>query len=342
MSVFRINAKNVILTVNEASLKHLDDIVKYLGKYKGCNYMLVCSHDKPQYHIHIYVQYSNTVHLSSQWLFGAHIEKCHGSAQQNIKYCKGEDEKHKTLDIKCKTILEKGEPDCKGIPKTIRDVKLMDMKEIDELDIKYYKTIKEIKKDIEEEEAIDNWLNEYNIKVVWHYGDPGSGKTWTCKHIGREFREMGKQVATVSFDKNGFAHFLGSKDCELLIINEFRDSSIPLKYFLEILTNEHVYNVKNAQIYLRYLKEIQINSIQSPNDIYKVCYENRKQIERRINEIWLHTKNVKGDALIMKKITWEELKNHVWEHQSQLDEGDDLYDILSENDENIELYDKDI
>lgn len=342
LSVFRIHAKNVILTVNEASLKHLDDIVKYLGKYKGCNYMLVCSHDKPQYHVHIYVQYSNTVHLSSQWLFGAHIEKCHGSAQQNIKYCKGEDEKHKTLGIKCETILERGEPDCKGIPKTIRDVKNMDMNDLEELDPKYYRTIKEIKKDIEEEEAIDDWLNDYNINVVWHYGDPGSGKTWTCKQIGREFRKMGKKVATVSFDKNGFAHFIGSKDCELLIINEFRDSNIPLKYFLEILTNEHVYNIKNAQVYLRHLKQIQINSIQNPCDIYKVCYENRRQIYRRINEIYYHSINKKNGCKMVTKITWDLAKNHEWEQESQLDEGDDPYGILSENDKSIDLDDEDI
>lgn len=345
LSVFRINAKNIILTVNEKSMEHLNDIVKYLGKYKNCQYMLVCSHNKPQFHYHIYVQYSNTVHLSSQWLFGSHIEKCKGSAQQNIRYCKGEDEKHKTLGIECKVILEKGEADYKGVPKTIKEVKMMKIEDLEELDPKYYRTIKQIKQDIEEEEAIDNWLDDHNLKVVWHYGESGSGKTYACKSKGREYRAKGKNVAVVSWDNNGFAHFIGSKQCELLIINEFRDSCLKLKDFLEVLTNEYMYNIKNGQVYLRNLKTIEINSIQSPSEIYeKRCtYEQKYQIERRITEIYYHFKNKIGEPMI-KQITWKDLNKHCDKNHKPDSEVVDLDEDCTEecnNSEDVELDDID-
>ncbi|ORX42955.1 hypothetical protein BCR36DRAFT_415806 [Piromyces finnis] len=90
-----MGAKNFILTLNPSALEFYADIKTYLKSLVGLKYFLVTEHiGQAQKHYHIFVQYQNSKNLSIRRLKGAHLERCYGSAQQNIRYCKAEDEKH--------------------------------------------------------------------------------------------------------------------------------------------------------------------------------------------------------------------------------------------------------
>ena len=288
---FKIRAKNIILTINQKSLEFENEIYNYM-KLKNANYILICSHDKPQYHHHMYVQFPDYRIISSDKLHGSHVEKCFGSAQQNIRYLKGEDEKHRELNIKCVKIIEDGEVRNRGgFNYSVKEIEEMTEEDIKNLNVHLYNTVKRIKNDLEEKDAIDDWLNVKPLTVEWHFGMSGTGKTYYAKTIGRNYRKMNYSVMIMTFDKNGFAHILGDKNCKLLIINEFRDSRFDFTDFLEILTNEHQYNLKGGSCYLRKLEKIIITTQQSPCDIYNYIHEDRNQIYRRISNLYIHYKN---------------------------------------------------
>lgn len=170
---------------------------------------------------------------------------------------------------------------------------------------------------MKQEENVDNWLNDYKIEVEWHTGDPGSGKTYYAKQIGRQYRKEGKSVAIIEFDDNGFSHILGNETAELLIMNEFRDSNLKFNKFLEILTNEYQHNIKNGNLYFPNIKRIIITSVFTPLNIYMKINENREQIYRRITKIYYHQKlNNKYD---MKEISLKEL-DELYNYNVNLDD----------------------
>ncbi|KAG4102201.1 hypothetical protein H8356DRAFT_1272051 [Neocallimastix lanati (nom. inval.)] len=93
-----------ILTINEASLEFYEDIKQYFLKLSEFAYMLVTEHvGSSNKHYHMFVRK----------LHGAHIEKCYGSAQQNIDYCWARDEKHKDEGVEAILVDEIGQPKLK-------------------------------------------------------------------------------------------------------------------------------------------------------------------------------------------------------------------------------------
>ena len=83
-------ARNFCLTQN--NFDALGDTLNYLRSLK-CNYLLCGKEIAPttgKVHGQIYVQFPTPHSLSVTGLRGAHFEKCRGSPEQNIKYCKKE------------------------------------------------------------------------------------------------------------------------------------------------------------------------------------------------------------------------------------------------------------
>lgn len=285
---FKVRARNVILTVQKEGEKNLNNIVKYFKSYKAFRYILITKHDGPSVeHFHLYVQFNQPRTVDSRYCYGAHLEESFGSAKACIKYLKCEDKKHKAANVNYQLIYEEGEPKMKG--GRIKDIEKMDDNEIKKLPAMMYNIAKKIRNDKMVRDAVDEWLKVKDIHVEWHYGLAGTGKTYYAKLIGRQYREKGKDVCVISFDKNGFIHYIGNlEECELLIINEFRDSNMSYKDFLEILTNEHQYNVKGSSVYPLNIEHIIITSQQKPNEIYKNIKEDKNQIYRRISEVLKH------------------------------------------------------
>lgn len=120
-------------------LKKYHLVLNYLVSLKF-QYIISCIelNTNGYYHIHIFIQFNTPHRLSINKLEGAHVEICRGSVNQNIDYIKKEGTILDELG-NAKFIL--GNP-------TIKDVIKSKMSDIlENIDFRYYRVCKEIKKD---------------------------------------------------------------------------------------------------------------------------------------------------------------------------------------------------
>ena len=264
-------SRNFQITLNE--IEKFEDIKTYLMTLKCFNYGIACKEIAPSTgheHIHIYAQFTRSIRLSLFELKGAHIEKCKGSPQQNIKYIQ------KDGNI----IWEFGEVVKKGGRKTIEELKKMDKEEREQLPMVYFNIVEKLNKKEANDIEIDS-IFKSNIEVIYIYGESGIGKSKkafeTCKEKGYSKINMVKFV-------NGFWNGIGeSKAC---IYDDFRDSDMKASEFINFIDyNKHQLNVK-GEYHLNEYELIIITSVQNPNEIYKnVEGEPRKQWLRRMKII---------------------------------------------------------
>lgn len=263
------SAKGFQLTVNDENV--FDDVLCYVRGLNP-NYMIACKEKAPttgHVHFHIYVQFPNARRLSMKKLCGAHVEKCMGSPEQNIKYIK------KDGDIVC----EEGAPRLNYMP-SVKQLKDMPPDQRDGLPANMYNIIQKIND--EEKKCIKGTEYYKGVSVYYVYGDSGSGKTKYCiEQIGDRF------FNEVKYDGN-FWHGV-TENCDIALYDDFRDSHMKPAEFINFIDyNRHIMNVKNGSVRNNY-KEIYITSVQSPNDIYKnVNGEPRKQWERRMKIIYIN------------------------------------------------------
>ncbi|OUM69782.1 hypothetical protein PIROE2DRAFT_2206 [Piromyces sp. E2] len=193
--------KAFLLTLNLASLEYYADIKKYLTGLGGCAFFLCTEHiDQENKHYHIYVQYEHSKRLSLRKLYGSHIEKCFGSAQRNIAYCKAGDEKHQSLGITTELIDEEGEPRLNGGHWSVSALREMDNP--DELPADSLRP----------------------INVIYFIGKPGCGKTYNAyKYALAHFQK--DEITKVTI-QNNFFEFVGSNKDKCLVIEEFRPSQL--------------------------------------------------------------------------------------------------------------------
>lgn len=280
--------RNFSLTINESSLKDYDKIIKYLKSFKGLNYILVTEHFGQEHkHYHVYVQYSTMKKLTFSKMCGAHLEECWSSAQKNINYLKCEDDKHKKLGVTCQIILEEGEPKYKGGYKTIKDIKEMDEKDIDDLPAIYRNIACKIKEEQREKEGFFNMLDEIRNddlkapEIIYIYGNTGNGKTYNGYKLAVQKYEN-KDIGRLSFNK-GFID-VTNETAKCFVVEEFRPSQIPAADFLQLI-DKYGYkcNIKGGFQYLR-PECIIICSIKNPYDIYSD--EINGQFIRRITKLY--------------------------------------------------------
>lgn len=322
---FTVKERNFHIVVNPKIADKLDNIKEYLEHFEQFNYILIGMHELEkdklgnlkEPHYHIYVQYKNAVQLKAKAIHNAHLAKCFGSAQANIKYirCKDDSERHKAC--RYTEIYEYGLPKLRG--GALRGCEVVERfinngydmaKTLGELPANFYRVYKQIIEDYINENAVKRWRENVlkgkkNIKVDWHVGKGGSGKTYAAAE------DMGDNALVIDFTKDGnFANILGNaKTADTIVLNEFKDSGIEWKTFLQILVNEKVINVKNSQIYPQHVKHIIITSQQYPHEIYRKAGEDRNQIIRRIDNIIYHEKV--GEEYTKKLINYGENPDEV-------------------------------
>lgn len=260
-------AKNFCLTQND--MDRLGDTLEYLRSLKP-NYLL-CGREKAPTtgHIHaqIYVQFPVSRLPSIKKLCGAHIEKCRGSPEQNVRYCK------KDRDI----IVEEGAPRlCNS--HSIKAVKLMTKEERSELNINLYNIVNKI--NTEENKYINSKDYFKKVDVYFVYGPSGIGKTkWCIEQINGIFNE-------VKYDGT-FWHGV-TEDCDTCLYDDWRDSHMKPAEFINFIDyTRHVMNVKGSTIRNNYSR-IFITSIQDPHLIYPQSKEESTQWIRRIHCIDLN------------------------------------------------------
>lgn len=277
-----IQGRNFIMTINEKTIPETQKIINYLEGLKGFVYILVCEHiGQKNKHYHLYVQFETVKRLSFKKLLGAHIDKCFGSAQQNISYVKAEDEKHTKLGITSKLIYENGEPKTKGGIPTIKEVKMMSEEEVNDLPVNLIncaRKAREVNPDIK----IEDWHKD--VQVLYIQGPSGCGKSLKAKKIIAKNSELlGGTFNEVSYH-NGFWTGIGNSICALY--DDFRDTNMPASEFIKFIDyNIHTLNVKGSFKQNKY-ELIIITSVQRLSQIYRnVSGEPREQWVRRIHLI---------------------------------------------------------
>lgn len=284
------SSKNFILTLNPAALEFYQDIVLYLKSLSKLRYLLVTEHlGQGQQHYHIYVQYENAKKLSYRRLHGAHFEKCYGSAQQNIAYCKAEDKKHKDLGITAKLIEEEGEPALKGGNWSVET--LRNMEKPDELPALYYNIYNKIQNKEKSDQAFFNMLEEIEqdclrpINVVYFIGKPGFGKTYNAYKYA--LRHFDKEDITKVTIQNNFFEFVGSHNDKCLVVEEFRPSQLHPSSLLQF-TDKYGYScpIKGGYKYVK-PEMIIICSILHPSRLYREDKDElNEQFTRRISHLF--------------------------------------------------------
>ena len=276
-------ARNYILTINEKSLAHYEEIKDYILNLKSNIYYLCCEHiGQENKHYHVYCQFKTPIKLSVKKLYGAHFEISFGSAQQNIAYVKAEDDKHKKLQITSKLIDEEGEPKFNGGFKTIKEVEEMSKEERKELPLQYKKIVDAINTEEDNDLDINDWYKE--VQVVYIQGPSGCGKSLKAMKIIKKNEDILKGKFNEVNYQNGFWNGIGkAKAC---IYDDFRDSCMPANEFIKFIDyNVHTMNVKGGYKQNKY-ELIIITSVQPIETIYKnLTGEPREQWMRRTKVI---------------------------------------------------------
>lgn len=289
--LFKIKARHFLITVQKSQFEYLNLINNYLKHFKSWNYILICHHDGPsEEHYHIYCQYNMPIALDSRYIYNCHFEKCYGSAQQCINYCKGLDDKHIACKINCVVKIESGIPRLSGNPNTIKAMKEMTNDELDELNPIYFKTAQQIKTERLTRISCKDWHK--NIKVIYITGPSGSGKSFKAYEtvITNNYDEFDEV-----FKAGEFWHGVKS-DGKVCIYDDFRPSDMKPNDFIKFIDyNRHGLNIKGGSVMNNY-ELIIITSIFHPKKIYSgITEEARIQWLRRIEIIDLTPTFMKDD-----------------------------------------------
>lgn len=284
--------RDFILTVNEESIKHYDDIKDYFTNRKSLTYYLCVEHvGSPNKHYHILAQFDNSVKLSIKKLFGCHIDVLRGTPQEAYDYIMCKDQKHIDEGVTARVVDETGQLRRRGSVLTANTVKDMSIQELRDIDIRLYKRAKEIKEELYEEELFDQMLDDIDNdclkgpEVIYVHGEPGQGKTYGAYKHARKFYEK-KDIGKI-YINNGFFKIV--KDfAKCYIVEEFRPSQLPAAEFLQF-TDKYTYTASTKGGFKTIKPEmILICSYKHPDSLYKG--ENNLQFKRRVTK-WFKAEN---------------------------------------------------
>lgn len=282
--------KAFLLTVNEASLEYYQDIIEYLTGLTQFQYLLCTEHiGSANKHYHIYVQYNQSKYLSYSRLFGAHVETCFGSAQQNVDYCWARDKKHQEEGVTAELIDEIGEVKLKGGSWNVKTLKELDSP--DELPAVYYNIYQKINNKEKSDKAFYDMLDSIEndslrpIEVIYFMGQPGTGKTYNAyKYALRHFQK--DEITKVTI-QNNFFEFVGSCKDKCLVVEEFRPSQLHPSSLLQFI-DKYGYScpIKGGYKYVK-PEMIIICSIIHPQRLYREDkIELNDQFTRRISKLF--------------------------------------------------------
>ena len=263
-------AKMWCLTIHEANFKDFDLCISYLKRSAQLTYLLVCEHNLPHPHFHVFAQYKNNVLCDAKKINFIHVKrfKSYGTPQQYINYCKGLDEKHQKLGVKCKIVIEEGESRKSG-GVTIRDVEKMSQDERKDLPFQYFNIVKNINRCETNDIDIDDWDKE--VKIIWIWGMSGTGKSTAAKQYVRTHPEYGRKINVLSY-MNGFYQGVGNT-AKIAIYDDFRDSDMKAAEFVKLIDyRKRTLNIKGDEKINKY-QLIIITSLQNPKWIYRNYYE---------------------------------------------------------------------
>lgn len=160
---------------------------------------------------------------------------------------------------------------------------------------------------LEEDENGDIQKKEYKKTVVhWFYGPTGAGKSRLIKQILSDRILKGElkasQISIIDkFSASGFAIGAIKPNSKILVIDEFRGSTVKFSELLQIIDGKNI-EIKGSKIYL-HVDEIYISSCYNPYNVYSNLNKNDSvdQLIRRITDC----KNVLYDRVENVKLEYE-------------------------------------
>lgn len=264
--------RNFLLTLNE--IDFFSELRDYIQHFNTFQFGIACLEKAPgtgHKHIHIFCQFNNAITIKKDKIYGAHIDKCKGSAQQNINYIRKVDEPDKRGEI----IWEEGTPLYKG-RLSIEEVEKMSKKERNILPLCYYKTIEKINMKEDLHVKIEDLFKKVCVKFI--FGKSGMGKTYLAHEWLKQ--EGANEFNIVSYS-SGFWNGV-TDSCSYALYDDFRDTDVPPVIFINFID----YTIKNLNIKGGFVKNkysyIVITSIQDPRNIYENLQEEKKQWLRRM------------------------------------------------------------
>lgn len=268
-------ARNYQLTINESKLEKYEEIKEYLLGFEP-NYFISCIEENKRgsLHMHIYIQFTRQIRISTTKTHGAHIEICKGTPQENKNYIDKIKRAYNTNNI----IDELGAIRLGGIKSNLA-ISLME-KELEDVETNEFKIWKEVKT-IKSFTKKD--IYKPQVEVIYIYGESGIGKS---KKVF-EFLEDDEKFDRVKF-ANGFwigvNQMIPVKTCWY---DDFRDSQMPAAEFINFIDYyKNQMNIKYCPSWINQYEKIYITSIQSPHEIYKnLPDETREQWLRRLKII---------------------------------------------------------
>lgn len=215
-------------------------------------------------HLQGYIELHKRTKFSTvlKMLPGCHVEQRRGTQKQAREYC-----------MKDGDYWEKGElkhsgkrTDLDSIRETARDYGMGEVVSIGSL-----QQIRVAEKYLEYNEESRDW----EMNVIWLWGEPGSGKS-------RLAREM---LPDAYIKSTANKWFVGYDRHENVILDDFRDSWMPLTDFLALI-DRYGYVVENKGGCRQFLaRNIIITSVFRPDQMYRGCGEPVQQIMRRVREV---------------------------------------------------------
>lgn len=258
----------------------------------------VCKSENGCYHCHMAL-YGNLTTLKkvSELLFDSHVEPQLGGKKELQSYLLKEppyeEKREKVLYTKGIENIQ----DRQGKRSDLDEIQLMidaGMKpnEIMCQDIKYRKHEKIIK-DAYFAKRINETPTYREVKVVWHTGESGTGKTYTYLDLVNTYGEDSVYLMS-DYSSGGFDLYMGE---EILFMDEYK-GGLNYQTLLDYLEGY------KKQIHCRYANgyalwtEVHITSIYPPEEVYDLMMHNinRKrdsidQLIKRIDTIIYHYKN---------------------------------------------------
>lgn len=283
---YKIRTKNLMMTIPESLFWAQQCIIEYLQKFKNFAFILICEHDGPELkHRHLYAQYSSTTCLDSLNLYGCHIEKAFGSAQQCIRYLKAEDDKHKKLGVNSTIIYENGMVLEKGANHglTVEEAIELTEDEILRLPARMHNTIRKIQADHAARPLKFTETYKPDIEVIYIFGSSDLGKT---KWIYDYFKKFGDDEPLCDKCKFDGKYWTGFTENMIWgVYDEWRDYHMTPAEFINFID----YYVQKMRVLYGYknnfYKHIFITTVQDLHDIYENSKEDPFQWYKRITKV---------------------------------------------------------
>lgn len=216
---------------------------------------------------YVYFKTAKTISAAKKYIGKrAHIEICRGTPEQNIQYCSKESNIVIESGTKPQSSKEKGENEKQRWKRARESAQKGELEDIpDDIYIKYYRTLKLIKKD-----HMKNVHDADDVTGVWLYGQAGVGKSRKARE---DYPEAYLKMCNKWWD--------GYQDEDYVIMDDIDPNHSCLGHHLKIWSDRYAFlaETKGGAIKIR-PKKIIITSQFHPSSIWQDS-ETLQAIDRR-------------------------------------------------------------